>query len=240
MVDAPLLEGLHYPYKLFNFANGKSFFTQGLTLVPDLSDKNDKPNPIVCPHGYIYDYSQNNCVLDIMKKPQGPSGSLVRGGAEDDFHVRLDDLLFRHNQGLSYYRDISKYVTEKKWKIKSLSNFDSNSLVKLQIETQENQNILAIPTDSMNAQEVANMQLELSVYGDHYRGSEVALTGINFNLNLNPCMRFHDRATGHGFIDKELEFEQNSADFTFEYEVQDCEAMRFDRDSLKFEMIQNE
>lgn len=57
VVDAPLLEGLHYPYKLFNFANGKSFFTRGLTLVPDLSNKNDKPNPIVCPHGYIYDYS---------------------------------------------------------------------------------------------------------------------------------------------------------------------------------------
>lgn len=59
----------------------------------------------------------------------------------------------------------------------------------------------------MDAQRVANMQLELSVYGDHYRGSEVALTGINFNLNLNPCMRFHDRATGHSFIDQELEFE---------------------------------
>lgn len=53
-------------------------------------------------------------------------------------------------------------------------------------------------------------------------------------------MKFHDKATGLSYIDKELDFEQNSADFTFEYEVQDCDTMRFDRNSLRFLMIQNE
>jgi len=94
LVDAPLLEGQRYPFKFFNFKNGKTFFLKHLDYATVI-DSSQKPRPISCPHFYIYDYTDNQCILDILEPTQSPQGFLVRGKEDAHFSFRLDDLRFK-------------------------------------------------------------------------------------------------------------------------------------------------
>jgi hypothetical protein len=112
LIYAPLQEGFKYPFKFFNYADGKVLAQEGSITWKDL------PNLVICPSQTIFSYDKQGCITEVFIS--------VLQDTQDIVHVMKDKLagsvftlfsqVVRMNEytGL-YFRSMSPKVLSYNW-----------------------------------------------------------------------------------------------------------------------------